>query len=112
MHRRARLRFPGFRNDFRRVTGAYQYHIAPRSFCGICLTRDRGSGLPNRDHSAIVVRLKRFLISLLAGVLIWIAICLVAIAHQPSHAGSLVATVEIILALVVAILACVVVRTR
>ncbi|MFL6589610.1 MAG: hypothetical protein ACJ8M4_05505 [Chthoniobacterales bacterium] len=54
--------------------------------------------------------MKRFLISVVAGLLIWVAISLVAIAHQPSHMGSLVATLEIILALVVAIVACVVIK--
>ena len=54
--------------------------------------------------------LKRFLIALVAGLLVWVAICLVAIAHQPSHAGSLVATLEIILSLVLAIIACVLLR--
>ncbi len=47
---------------------------------------------------------------MVAGALVWVAINLVAIAYQPAHAGSVVATVEIVLALVVAILACVVVR--
>ena len=58
----------------------------------------------------IVPSLKRFLIALVAGLLVWIAICLVAIAYQPSHAGSLVATLEIILSLVLAIIACVLLR--
>ena len=53
---------------------------------------------------------RSFLISLVAGLLIWVAICLVAIAYQPSHAGSLVATLEIILSLVLAIIACVLLR--
>ena len=55
---------------------------------------------------------RTFLISLVAGLLIWVAICLVAIAYQPSHAGSLVSTLEIILSLVLAVVACVVVRLR
>ena len=55
---------------------------------------------------------RTFLISLVAGLLFWIAICLVAIAYQPSHAGSLVATLEIILSLVLAVVACVVLRLR
>ncbi|HTG43411.1 MAG TPA: hypothetical protein VK633_02645 [Verrucomicrobiae bacterium] len=56
--------------------------------------------------------MRTFLISLVAGLLFWIAICLVAIAYQPSHAGSLVATLEIILSLVLAVVACVVLRLR
>jgi hypothetical protein len=52
------------------------------------------------------------LISLAAGLLIWVAICLIAIAYQPTHAGSLVATLEIILSLVLAVVACVILRLR
>lgn len=48
--------------------------------------------------------------AVIAGALIWVAITLVAIAYQPAHAGSVIATIDHILALVVAILACVVVR--
>ena len=54
--------------------------------------------------------MKRFLISLLAGLLIWIAIYLVAIAHQGAVAGSLVATIEIILALGLTVIACFILR--
>jgi hypothetical protein len=54
--------------------------------------------------------MKGFLKAIVAGALIWVAINLIAIAYQPAHAGSVVATVEIVLALVVAILACVVLR--
>ena len=48
--------------------------------------------------------------AVIAGALIWVAITLVAIAYQPAHAGSVIATIDHILALVVAILACLVVR--
>jgi len=54
--------------------------------------------------------MKSLLRAIIAGALIWVAINLVAIGYQPAHAGSVVATVEIALSLVVAILACVVLR--
>ena len=53
---------------------------------------------------------RRFFISVLAGLLIWVAIYLVSIAHQSSHAGSLVATIEIILSLGLTIIACFLLR--
>ncbi|HKP03288.1 MAG TPA: hypothetical protein VJU77_07955 [Chthoniobacterales bacterium] len=56
--------------------------------------------------------MRSFLISLAAGLLIWAAICLVAIAYEPSHVGSLVATLEIVVALVLAIVACLLLRLR
>ena len=43
--------------------------------------------------------------AIIAGALIWAAIILVAIGYQPAHAGSIIANIEIGLALVVAILA-------
>jgi len=52
--------------------------------------------------------MKSFLKAIVAGALIWVAINLVALAYQPAHAGSVVATVETVLSLIVAILACVV----
>jgi hypothetical protein len=48
--------------------------------------------------------------AIVAGALIWIAINLVAMGYQPAQSGSVIATVEIVLSLVVTILACVVVR--
>jgi hypothetical protein len=48
--------------------------------------------------------------AIIAGALIWIAISLVAIAHQPAHAGSAGATIELVLSFVVAILACLILR--
>ena len=48
--------------------------------------------------------------AIIAGVLLWIAISLVAVGYQPAHAGSVVAFIEIGLALVVAIVACLVLR--
>jgi hypothetical protein len=60
--------------------------------------------------SAIQKSMKGVIKAIVAGALIWLAINLVAIAYQPAHAGSLIATVEIILSLVVAILACLILR--
>ena len=54
--------------------------------------------------------MKSLIKAIVAGALIWIAIILVAIAYQPAHAGSVIATVDIGLSLVVAILACVILR--
>ena len=54
--------------------------------------------------------MKGLLKAMVAGALLWVAINLVAIGYQPAHAGSVVATLEIVLALVVGILACVVLR--
>jgi hypothetical protein len=48
--------------------------------------------------------------AIVAGALIWVAINLVAIGYQPAHDGSVVATVEIGLSPVVAILACLILR--
>jgi hypothetical protein len=48
--------------------------------------------------------------AIIAGALIWIAISLVAIAHQPAHAGSAVATIELVLSFILAIIACLIVR--
>ncbi len=58
------------------------------------------------NHEAM----KSLLKAIIAGALIWVAINLVAMGYQPVHAGSVIATVEIVLAFVVAILACVIVR--
>ena len=54
--------------------------------------------------------MKGLLKAIVAGALMWIAINMVAIGYQPAHAGSVIATVEIGLSLVVAILACLVLR--
>jgi hypothetical protein len=54
--------------------------------------------------------MKGLLKAVVAGALMWVAINLVAIGYQPAHAGSVIATVDIVLSLVVAILACVVLR--
>jgi hypothetical protein len=48
--------------------------------------------------------------AIIAGALLWVAINMIAMGYQPAHAGSVIATVEIGLSLVVAILACVVLR--
>jgi hypothetical protein len=54
--------------------------------------------------------MKGLLKAIIGGALLWVAINLVAMGYQPAHAGSVIATVEIVLALVVAILACVILR--
>jgi membrane protein DedA with SNARE-associated domain len=56
--------------------------------------------------------MRNFLIALIAGILIWGAILLIAIAYQPSHAGSVVASIEIGLALVLAVVVCLLLRLR
>ena len=48
--------------------------------------------------------------SIIAGALLWIAMYLIATAFQPAHAGSAAATIEIALSLIVAILACLLLR--
>jgi hypothetical protein len=48
--------------------------------------------------------------AIIAGALLWVAINMIAMGYQPAHAGSVIATVEIGLSLIVAILACVVLR--
>jgi hypothetical protein len=48
--------------------------------------------------------------SVIAGALLWVAMYLLATAFQPAHAGSAIATIYIVLSLVVAILACLLVR--
>ena len=54
--------------------------------------------------------MKGLLKAIVAGALIWVAINLVAMGYQPAKAESVIATVEIALSLVVAILACMVLR--
>ena len=54
--------------------------------------------------------MKNLLKAIVAGALVWIAINLVAMGYQPAKAESVIATVEIALSLVVAILACVILR--
>ena len=48
--------------------------------------------------------------AIIAGALLWLAILLVATGYQPAHAGSVIANIEIGLALVVAVIACIVLR--
>jgi hypothetical protein len=48
--------------------------------------------------------------TVVAGALIWVAIIMIARAYQPAHAGSFVANVEIGLSLVVAVIACLLLR--
>ena len=50
--------------------------------------------------------------AIIAGALLWIAISLVVLGHQPANAGSVVATIEIVLAAIVAIIACLILRWR
>lgn len=54
--------------------------------------------------------MKSILKAIIAGALFWVAINLVTMGYQPAQAESVVATVEIVLALVLAILACLVLR--
>ena len=54
-----------------------------------------------------------YVIRILVGAaLVWVAINMVAIAYQPGHAGSVVATLEIGLSLIVVIIACFFLRPR
>ena len=54
--------------------------------------------------------MKGLLKAIVAGALLWLAINLAAMGYEPAKAESVIATVEIVLSLVVAILACVVLR--
>jgi hypothetical protein len=54
--------------------------------------------------------MKGLLKAIVAGALMWVAINLVAMGYQPAQAGSVIATVEIVLSLVVAVLACAILR--
>jgi hypothetical protein len=49
---------------------------------------------------------------LVAAALIWVSMNMIASAYQPSHAGSVVATLEIGLSLIVVIVACFFLRPR
>ena len=54
-----------------------------------------------------------YIIRILVGAaLIWVSMNMVATAYQPGHAGSVVATIEIGLALIVVIIACFLLRAR
>lgn len=46
----------------------------------------------------------------MAGALLWIAVSLVVIARQPAHAGSAIATVELVLSFAVIIIGCMLLR--
>jgi hypothetical protein len=48
--------------------------------------------------------------AIIAGILLWIAMSLLVIAHQPAVAGSAVATIEIVMSLVIAVIACLILR--
>ncbi|MBV9010070.1 MAG: hypothetical protein JO354_13035 [Verrucomicrobia bacterium] len=50
--------------------------------------------------------------TIIAGALLWVAMYLMAIAFQPARAGSVMATVEVVLSLIVAVLACLLLRPR
>lgn len=52
----------------------------------------------------------KFVKAIIAGILLWIAMSLVVIAHQPAIAGSAIATIEIILSFVIAVIACIILR--
>ena len=54
-----------------------------------------------------------YIIRILAGAaLIWVSMNMVATAYQPGHAGSVVATVEIGLSLIVVVISCFLLRPR
>jgi len=54
-----------------------------------------------------------YIIRILVGAaLIWVSMNMVATAYQPGHAGSVVATVEIGLSLIVVVIACFLLRPR
>jgi hypothetical protein len=54
-----------------------------------------------------------YIIRILVGAaLIWVSMNMVATAYQPGHAGSVVATVEIGLSLIVVVIACLLIRPR
>ncbi len=48
--------------------------------------------------------------AIIAGALLWIAISLVVMANRPATAGSVIATIEVVLSLVVTIIACLILR--
>jgi Na+/proline symporter len=48
--------------------------------------------------------------AIIAGALLWVAMSLAAIAHEPAHAGSVVGTIEVVLSLVVVVIACLLLR--
>ena len=48
--------------------------------------------------------------AIVAGALLWVAMYLIATAFQPAHAGSAISTIEIVLSLIVAIIACLLLR--
>ena len=48
--------------------------------------------------------------AIIAGLLLWVAMSLVAFAHQPAHAGAPIATIYTVLALIVAVIACLILR--
>jgi hypothetical protein len=63
-----------------------------------------GSATELRMRTGDVIR------TIVAAALIWISINLVATAYQPGHAGSVVATLETGLSLIVVIIACFLLR--
>jgi hypothetical protein len=54
--------------------------------------------------------MKGLLKAIVAGALLWVAIILVVLGYRPAHVGSVVANIEIGLALVVAIVGCMILR--
>lgn len=89
--------------------------MASGEACGeysLAATRRCATALLNLAGCAIVIPMRTFLISLVAGALVWTSILLIAIAYQPSHAGSVIANIEIGLALVVTVIACFLLRLR
>ena len=54
-----------------------------------------------------------YIIRILVGAaLVWVSMNMVATAYQPGHAGSVVATVEIGLSLIVVVISCFLLRPR
>ncbi|MGI9114478.1 MAG: hypothetical protein ACR2FX_05485 [Chthoniobacterales bacterium] len=48
--------------------------------------------------------------AIIVGGLLWVAMYLMATAFQPAHAGSAMSTIEIVLSLTVAVIACMLLR--
>lgn len=72
---------------------------------------NRFAALAEIRHSLFICRKRMsWLKAIVAGALVWVAMYLIATAFQPAHAGSVIATIEIGLALIVAIIGCLLLR--
>jgi hypothetical protein len=85
------------------MTGASSVPLSCSAANGV-LAQDR------ENCFSFSMRTGGWLKAIIAGVLLWVAISLVVFAHQPAQAGSAVATIEIILSPVIAVIACVILR--